>query len=441
MIAAIEHKGILIHNLALPGHSREDDVFPAHPNGIQVSRTKFMLLFATRGWRGVDDDLSPCYQIRDGDYDGPIVKQGVFENTRNDWQPLENGQLCVKQHGHPVGFGIPKGALLGGKPAPHANLFAVKWRRNGRYLDPHTGYMLKASETAPWLDAATAAVEWVQFRLKDAENDIEIVQPVQILRQKGFSTGYAFCEQAAHSMGQSFVQPVPFHPDCTQWIDCNHFPGGRLAAHRYQFDPRRGIYEWVQTGPLFGGDHSEASVAPYRGSWVVAARVGASTNAPRGGPIAWARNDDPLGQLPEWVYPSEPRTKAPLTAYLCPDGVLRLLTGDPNVSPYGGARNPLYLWDIHPDQGFTASNRQAVFDSRAAGVPFRDKTGGAVDMAKILPHAGGPTQFLVHRVRSVNINNPARTGMAINADEKNACAIYYAKIHYTESLPGWWRFE
>lgn len=440
MIASIEHRGVLIHEVKLAGHTRADDVFPAHPNGIQVSRNRFMLVFATRGWRGVDDDLSACYQLREGSYDGPILKEGIFESTRNDWDPLENGTLCVKQHGHPVGFGLPKGALIRGKPASHANLFAVKWRRNGRFIDPKSGFMLKASVTSPRLDAGTAVVEWLQFRLNEAEDDIEIVQPMQLLRQKGFGTGYAFCGVNARFMCQSFVQPAPLNEDCTEWIDCNHFDEGRLAMLRYQFNPERGIYEWVQTGPLFGGDLSEANVSPCRGAWVLGARVGQSSHAPTGGPVAWARLDDPFGQTPELVYPPEPRTKAPVTAYRCPDGVLRLLTGDRTISPYGGARNPLYLWDIDPDQGFAASNRQVVFDTKAAGLPFRDASGGVVDMAKILPHAGGSTQFLVHRVRSVSINDPARTGMAINAEEKNACAIYYARIHYTEALPGCWQF-
>ena len=137
----IEPQGILIRDSGIPGETRADDVIPAHPNGIPVSRNRWLLVYATRGFRGVDDDLSILYQFRAGAPDGRVIKEGAFARTQNDWDPLGDGKNYVKQHGHPVAFGVPRGALIGGKPAPSANVFVVKWRKVARDYDPATKYV------------------------------------------------------------------------------------------------------------------------------------------------------------------------------------------------------------------------------------------------------------------------------------------------------------
>src|SRR5439155_8721327 len=103
-------------------------VVPAHPNGIQLSRDRWLLVYATRGFRGVDDDRSIVYQVRHGSPDGRLVKEGFLAWSIDDWDPLGEGKSYVKQHGHPVAFGVPKGALIRGKAAAHANLFVAAWR-------------------------------------------------------------------------------------------------------------------------------------------------------------------------------------------------------------------------------------------------------------------------------------------------------------------------
>jgi len=153
------------------------------------------------------------------------------------------------------------------------------------------------------------------------------------------------------------------------------------------------------------------------------------------------RTEAPFEEVPEPVIPPEPTSSAPLTAYLWADGVVRLLTGSTETSPYGHPRNPLYCWDIDPDRGFAASNRRIVFDSKEAGLPIRDECGHVVDMAKLLPHRGGHTQFLLHRVRGGCTDNRARRSTVINQEEKDVCGIYYAEVHYTEAFPGVWQFE
>jgi hypothetical protein len=440
MIQAIEHCGELFHECSLPGETRADDVFPAHPNGIQVSRDRFLIVYATRGYRGTDDDLSIVGQLRQGAYDGPVVREIMLSKSVNDWEPFNDGMRFVRQHGHPVAFGVPKGAFVGGGPAPHANVFVVKWRLCARYIDPATGLMGEC-KARPQLGEQTQSVEWVQLRLNEAEDDLEVLQTRCPLRQSGFEDGGRFCEADVKRMNQSFVQAVPFSADATEWADVNHFDGGRIAALRYRFNAGTGLYEWVQTGPLWGGDGTgagglfEANLAACRGAWVVSARRA------KEGTTAWMRMDDPFRDVPEVCCPAEPANNSPLTAYACPDGVIRLLSGDPKASPYRNGRDPLYLWDVDPDAGFAISNRRVVFDCVKANIGIPQAQVPRVDMAKLLPHAGGRAQCLVHRVRSKATHDARKTGKAISQAEKDASGIYHARLCYTEEFPGLWRFE
>ena len=138
---------------------------------------------------------------------------------------------------------------------------------------------------------------------------------------------------------------------------------------------------------------------------------GLISGRPRGGgSIGWFRTADPFGAVPAAARPTSPVNSSPLTAYTYADGVLRVLTGDSTISPYGLNRNPLYLWDIDPDSGFAASKRRTVFDIVAAGLPIPVESRPTCDMAKLLPHAGGQEQIIVYRVRCGNTNDPSHTG-------------------------------
>lgn len=287
----------------------------------------------------------------------------------------------------------------------------------------------------------TQAVEWVQFRLNAGNDDIEILQPAALLRQKGYETGEAFCSAPVKSINESFVQSVPFNRDGTEWADCNHFDGGRLACMKYAFSPKLGRYEWVVTGPLFGGAEEglyEASLAQYGDRWIIAARQ-------RTAGAAWAAIEDPFSKAPPLVRPKAPATTTPRTAYVWADGVLRLFTGELGISPYQNPRNPLYCWDIDPDAGFTASSRRVIFDSVKAGLPIRPEARPMIDMCKLLPHAGGRTQWIVHRVHIAAVNHARESSSGIvrhippaTAVEKGACAIAYAKVTYTADFPSRW---
>lgn len=431
MIDHIEPLGLLVHECSVPGETRADDVYPAHPNGLQLARDRFAIVYATRGWRGIDDDRSIILQVRRDGYNGSVLREHRLQVANDDWRPLAGGERCVKQHGSPVAFGVPYGV----NGLPHAGLFVVKWRRVARVLDEKTGFLIKFTNVHERVDPPTQAVEWMQFRWDPAADDIRVTQPPTLLKQNGYEHGYAFCEHRVWHMNQSFVQPVPYTQDGSEWIDCNSFDDGSLACHRYRYDPATDRYDWVQTGPRIVGLRYEAAVAAWNNRWLLCARPYWKD---RGSDAVYmAVADDPMNAPVEMTVAPDVHSGIPRTCYRGADGAIRLLTTDRSVS---GARprDPLLMWRVHPDKGFTTSDRRVVFDADAAGVPYRDGCPRCVDMAKLLPHAGGKTQVLLFRVRPGYTNNPADHGEAVNDTEKVASGIYAARIHYTEAhRPAW----
>lgn len=431
MIEKIEHRGVLIPGCTLPDETRAEDVFPAHCNGIPVSRDKWLVVYATRGFAGIDDDRSIVYQLRHNSPDGELIKEGWLSRCVDDWQPLEDGRAYRKEHGHPVAFGVPKDAIIDGETPLHAGLFVVKWRVLGKVVEEGR----VSSEHGA--QGPTQGVEWVQFRLNQAEDDIVVLQPPRPLRQQEYESGGKFCERDFTWMNQAFVQAVPFSDDCTQWADVNHFYEGRIAALKYSYSAQRDLYEWTQTGPALQGGETElieASLLRYGSEWIIAGRT-----LPANGP-AWFRINDLFAESPSPVLPGEPPNYAPLSVYSGADGNTYLFTGDPNASPYGNGRNPLYCWEVDPDDGFAAANRRVVFDAKAAGLPIRPEAGTVVDMCKLLPHTGGREQYIVHRVRPKAINFTANTKAVVNDEEKKCAGIYYAKVRYDRDYPALWSF-
>lgn len=441
-IASIEPGGVLIGDCTVPGETRADDVVPAHPNGLPVSRDRWLLVYATRGFRGVDDDRSIIYQLRHGAPDGRVLKEGLLGRAHAGWDPLGDGKPCFKQLGHPVAFGVPKGALVRGRPAANANVFVAKWRVVGRRFDPEKN-TLAHSGADPELRRRTQGVEWVQFRLNEREDDIHILAPVARLRQRGFEQGPRFCAVDVGWMNQTFTPPVPFGPDGLSWADVNHFDGGRIAALKYVYNPKRGLYEWAELGPFLGGEQlglTEASLARGEDEWVIAARLGTG----RG--VAWARARDPFAAAPRPTVTPEPAINAPLTLFHCADGRLRLFSGDATASPRRNARDPLYCWGVDPERDFACTGRRVVFDSERAGLRLRRESGPKVDMCKLLPPQGR-SQLAIFRVSVRSYNQPYVGGSGqptdipvVNAAEKMSCGIYFARILYRKAAAGPWEF-
>jgi hypothetical protein len=284
----------------------------------------------------------------------------------------------------------------------------------------------------------TQGVEWMQFRLNDLEDDLEILQPVQSLRQKGFAAGSRFCgADEVKEMNQSFVQAVPFNNEATEWADVNHFDGGRIAALKYRFNPDTRLYEWVEIGPrvsVADAGLTEASLVRVGERWIIAARAIGGNNG-----HYWTASEDPFAKISPPVH-GDIVQNSPLTAYTGADGVLRLFTGNAPISPHRNARDPLYVWDIDTENGFKSSNRQVVFDSVAEKLPIRVECVPRVEMGKLLPHMGGKIQYFVHRIRTKSINHPANTKAIMNEAEKKCSGIYSEKIIYREDHPPCWQF-
>jgi hypothetical protein len=265
-----------------------------------------------------------------------------------------------------------------------------------------------------------------------------------VLRQKGHETGQAFCSAKGVAwMNQSFVPPVPFSRDSMQWADVNHFDGGRIAATKLTYNAATQRYEWTETGPLAGDAEqplSEASLARTGDRWVVAARTSGKLRG-----AAWAMTDDPFQRLGPRAVGKEPATDSPLTVFNCPEGVLRIFTGDFNASPRRRGRDPLYCWDVSAGtEGVSVSNRREVFDSVKQGLKFRHETWPRVDFAILFPPHGNK-QVLAYRVspRSYNFPYDGRPEIpAIDAKEKALCGFYYSVLTYEGELAAApWKFE
>lgn len=135
---------------------------------------------------------------------------------------------------------------------------------------------------------------------------------------------------------------------------------------------------------------------------------------------------------------------SPLACYARPDGKSVLFAGDRDSSPYMSKRNPLYCWEIDRDNDFAANNRRVIMDSFDAEIPIAEYQGPIVDFPRLLPHAGGKTQAMIHCVRSVgmfkeeaDMGGPARV---LADDDFHATAIYRATVHYDEPQSASWRF-
>jgi hypothetical protein len=405
------------------------------------------------GFRGSDNDRSIFCQVREGSPAGPVLTEKLLKRYREDWDVLGDGRRHLMQHCHAGPFGVPKGALIGGRRVPHENVFAAAWYRSPRGLG-EPGYtdgsnlVDEAYEKRLYENAFF--VEWVQFRLNDAENDIEILQPPCQLRQVGYEEGDRFCAaEEGGKMNRWYVPPAPYADDCSEWVQVPHFQHG-IAAVRFACNGSTGRYEWVQTGPLLRtGEQTglaagagrlqltETSTVRYKDRWLILARSAERMSKTVRG-VAWLCTDDLFKPLPDPVFPGEPLSKSPCSAFICADGVLRLFTNDPASSPYGDDRNPLYVWDVDPDNGFRVSNRRTVFDAVAAGLKAREESWPRVDMPNLLPHAGGDKQWLTFRVRLRRRKYPFTR---LVDEEKRRAGCYAAVIKYEEEAAGGWRFE
>jgi hypothetical protein len=458
-IKHFEHKGVLIHECGQEGERRSDCTVPAHPNGIQVSADRWLIVYATRRFRGNDDDCSIVYQLRADRPDGKLVKEGLFAQTTDDWKPegWRSGKRYKKEHRSPAAFGVPKGAWINGKEAPHSNVFAIRWGTVARDYDPKLNYV-EGTNPDREMVMSTQAVMWTQVRLSESGDELIQIRPIERLRQIGYEDGPAFCsaENVRYTMSCR-VQAVPYNEDCTEWIESGHFDGGRLAARKFRFNVSKGCYEWIETGPFIFVRQNVAcgggQIVRINGGWCVG-RINTSIDGHvwHGRGLGWLRLGDPFepygraNQPHDLICPPVPAARGPANFFFCADGVLRCFSGDGTLSPYGNERDPLYCWDVDPDDGFRASNRRVVFDTVDAGLPIRPEAMPKVDMCKLLMPQGA-TQYVVHRVtmttmlrEHVHTRPEFWIFPPMNKAELASCAIYYATIEYDDVVSPPWSF-
>lgn len=444
----IEHLGVFIDGCSLEGESRADRVATANPNVIQLSRDRWLVAYYTWGFCGIDDGRSIIYQLREGSFDGRVITEGILAKRIVGWD-LDLGRempdiAVVRRYGHVVAFGVPKGARIGGKVAKNENVFAVRWFATPRLMNTKEGYILWSLRHQEWADYHRC-VEWMQCRLNDAEDDIEILQPTTTMRQKGYEGSEAYCSVEERGINLSFVQDVPFNDECTEWVGLHHFNQRRIAAAKFAFNASTGLYEWVDTGPPVGAGVRprlyEACIARHGDGWVVCARTGSGRQMDGTHPYAFIRTDDPFVELPEPVY-SDVASTAPVTMYRCADGVLRVFSCDSDRSPYKRGRNPLYRWDLDPDREFAMTNCREVLDLVRSDIAMEEANTPVAHMCKVIPHAGGTEQFYAFQVRSSHLlkNDPGFGLRPLTPELEQASAIYYGKMRYAENAPAEWEF-
>ncbi len=271
-IKSIEHCGVLIHECDQEGERRTDNTVPAHPNGIPVSENRWLLVYATRRFRGNDDDCSIAYQIRADRPDGKLIRESILAKATDDWQEegLRSDVRYKLLHRQPTAFGVPKGAFINGRQAPHANVFIISWIRVAREYDPVLNYVEGTSLNSEMVNS-TQIVQWTQVRLNEAGDDIETIRPIKQLRQSGYESGPAFCSLENVKWTMTYMQAaIPYNKDCTEWVETAIFDACRTAPRKYRYSASEGCYEWVETGPFLSdgkGPHGNVFLIPLKEGW------------------------------------------------------------------------------------------------------------------------------------------------------------------------------
>lgn len=436
----IIYQGVFIGDTSIPGEQKKDWVQPSHPYCWQLSRDRWLWVFQTRAFAGIDTERSILYQIRRDRPDGPVVCEKLLIPFRDDWDPFGDGSKYWKVNGQPKVFGVPKGALgKDDKVIPHHNRFVLMhYRRaraviDGKAVDPHADPKLEN----------TLRLEWLQFRLNETGDDIDLLTQPKELRQTGYETGEAFCAIENARMMNSWVHPAePMDDTYTRWLDAPHFNNNGVAAIEYRFNPATALYEWIRTGKLQKpapnkGKMFEASINRLGDEWILCVRNrGHVLEGQRGSCTAWFRTDDPFTGFGRPTYAPVPSSYCPRTAYLMPDGKLRIFSGDFAQSPHRQKRDPLFCWDVNP-QDFTVSNPRTILDGRqmlGMQLPM-------IGFAKLSP-VHNNRQILTFRVTTLNHRFATERYPAVTPHDLAQSGAHYAVVRYPEgAVENSWRFK
>jgi hypothetical protein len=445
MLVDIRYRGGFLTDTSIPGERKSDRVIPAHGNGaLRASHRRWIVFASTLDPSGWDAVKSIIYQIRSDAPDGPVLNEGLVCPAISGWDPLNEGATLRKVHGMPMAFGTPKGALRDGLPIPGANVFVVKWYRrpllelNGHLYQSHQH--LDIWPDGPSMNPRLLRVEWMQFRLNDAEDDIEILQPPQQLRQQGYEEGEAFCSHGPGCfMNHAMTPPVPDEGDI-DWISCESFKGteasghkthGQFAPVRYRWDSDSGLYQWTETGPLTsveGRALGETSISRVDDHWIVAAR-----SFTKDGSTFWYRSTNPFESLGEPI--ARMGDWGPRHSYRCADGQLRLFYSDKDPDPDLGSRNPLRVVDVDP-QTCAYSEPRVIVDLKKAGLPFHHPF---ADMAKLCPPHNGRQTLIFRTIDRQMTADPATGDPSLSDTAFAAAGIHYADLTY-DAMEETWAF-
>lgn len=440
----IQYKGPLISDTCIPGEKKSEGITPEISSCVQVSKDTWLVLFGTCDPRGHDTSRSIFYQIRKNGPDGQVIKEGIIEKARSGWDPLGMGHDLWKANAIPKIFGVPKGALRNGKPIPSANHFVIKWfTRAGMEID---GLLVNPWHPDEWpsdvkimdYDTSCQSLEWMQVRLNDKEDDIEIISSTKQLRQKGYEHGPTLSSIAPSSesntwvrMHHGFGNAAPYNEDCSEWIEVCQFED-KMAAIRYTFNPDCGLYEWTETGKTLqrpGMDWSEASINRINSEWIISIRA-----YNQEGQTAWYKTSDPFESFGESTDVKS--AYAPRISYVCADGTLRLFGSEKDLSPDARGRNPLYCYDVDPTD-FSYSNRQVVLDCRKEGLPFYTPF---ADHAMLYPYAGGKKQIISFRVITRKQTCRQADDPKVTEEELEKSGVHYSELVYDREYPQPWEF-
>ena len=443
MIETVTYKGPLVTDTNIPGERKCDGIIPAHPGCCRLSRGRWLIVAATLDPRGWDSNHSIIYQIRDGEPDGPIVKEGILAPAQEGWDPFGRGDSFTKRLGMAVPFGVPKGAVgADGVPLPGANVFVVKWYRrpflwkDGKVVSTQDKHNPGAWPDGPEVSQRTLRIEWVQIRLNESEDDLEVLSPPQTMRQTGYESDEEFCSLGpGRQMNHSMVPPVPTDASCLEWVEFDSFGavvggafGASAAPVRFRFNTDSNLYEWAETGQTLGVPGirmGESSIVRRESDWLIAFR-GASPD----GRVVWFQTDDPFTEMSEPAF--TPFFPGPRHVYMCPDGVVRILGNDLDGHSW---RDPLCIWDVDP-QTFELKNRHVVVDLQESGFPFAQP---GADMSKLCP-SRGRRQLIIFRAITLRQTAEPAKGPPVTAEDHAAAGVHYAEIRYDEPAEEAWSF-
>ena len=429
MIASIRYRGVLIPESRVSGEGSADGMTPNYCQGMQVSRSRWLLLYDTVDRLGRDCWRAVFYQVRADTPDGPVLTEKRL-TPMEALGTLSDGTEILRSCGQPAIFGVPKGALVGRSVPAHANVFAVTWF--GLVVGRRDGQLQRVNQH-PELDPAFLEPHHtvLHVRLNDSEDDIEIIDGPRRLQPA----------VGAPVSGHGWTRPIPVDAGYTQWFDSfsgQQREGDRVLGHRagvlcHSWDAGSKLYRWSRTGPFVtvreGERVSETCLVRLSdGGFAIAVR-----SFTHGGRTYWSRTSDPFAGWPAFV--ERPGTYGQRYAFRCADGVLRIFLNRQDLTPYGDRRNPLYVFDVDPDD-FTYSNQQVVMDSRQLGLPLSEPF---LDHVHLFEPCGG-TQLL--SVRAITRAQVWRQddGVLPTPAEMSAAGIHLVEIEYDGACQPVWRF-